>query len=62
MTDHNDGLPPQLTPQQVEAESAKFKNRVNAFAQRYPYLAWFALLVLAPYFFYLAWKESRKPS
>lgn len=51
---------PQLTPAQVDAEAATFDRRTKAFAARYPWAAWVGLLVVTPWLWWLAWRESRK--
>lgn len=55
-----DGRPPQLTPAQQTAMTNTLQARADAFSRRYPWLAWL-MLPVAIYFFWLAWREKRKP-
>lgn len=51
---------PVKTPAELAKEDKKFGNRVRNFAARFPYIGWALALIVAPYFLFLAWKESRK--
>ncbi len=53
--------PPVKTPEELRREDQRFANRLRDFAARYPYVGWILALLVAPYLFYLAWKESKKP-